>query len=420
MIATNTHDVIVIGAGPAGCAAAAVLAEKGRRVLILEKETFPRYRIGESLLPFCYFPLERLGLLERMKESAFIKKYSVQFVNTEGKLSIPFYFEEHMQHDAAQTWQVERRVFDQIMVDNATEKGAEIRTGTQVMNFLRDESGAVTGVRVKGPDGEQEIHAPMCIDCTGREALAILKNDWRVPEPELRKIAIWTYFKGSKREDGKDEGATTLAYIPEKGWFWHIPLSNDIVSVGLVAEKDYLYRNSRDPEEIFMREVQNNSWIAEHLEGAERVEEMRTTGEYSYFSRFCAEDGLVLAGDAFGFLDPVFSSGVFFALVSGEMAGEAVDECLAAGDFSGSRFEEYSERFKTMIEGMRKIVYAYYDDSFSFGMMLKEHPHLKAPLTDCLIGNLDTDLDELFETMSRFTPAPEPVVYGKAGTGSDA
>ena len=146
-------DVIVVGGGPSGSTAAALLAEKGHKVILLEKERFPRYHVGESLMPFCYFPLERLGVLEQMEEHAFVKKHSVQFVTQEGKISAPFYFFQHLDHPAATTWQVERAVFDEMLLRNAEEKGAEVREETEVRNFTYDGE-CVTGVVARGKDGE--------------------------------------------------------------------------------------------------------------------------------------------------------------------------------------------------------------------------------------------------------------------------
>ena len=324
----ESFDAIVVGGGPAGSTAATVLAQRGKRVALLEKEKFPRYHIGESLMPYCWFSLDRLGLVEAMADRAFTHKHSVQFVTTDGQQSRPFYFFQHYDHPSATTWQVERTEFDQMLFDNAREKGVDARDGVKVTKFLRDggEGTAVTGVRAVLDGGsEVEISAPVTVDATGREAMAMSKNKWRERDPVLKKVAVWTYFEGAMRDPGLDAGSTTVAYLPEKGWFWYIPLKGDRVSVGIVAERDYLYRDPevRDPAAIMAREVQENVWIKEHLAPGKQVGEYWTTGEYSYRSRYCADDGLVLAGDAFVFLDPVFSSGVFLALKSGEMAGDA-------------------------------------------------------------------------------------------------
>jgi len=261
----NFYDAIVIGGGPAGSTAAALLASKNHRVLLLEKEKFPRYHIGESLLPYTYFPLQRLGLIDRMKASGFPRKYSVQFVNSDGRAAHPFYFFTHLKHEAACTWQVLRGEFDQMLLDNARAKGAEVREETTVRQMLR-ENGAVTGVQAVGKNGEtQEFQAPITIDASGRDAFAVTRNRWKVRDPYLNKVAIWTYYEGALRDPGLDEGATTVAYLPNKGWFWYIPLPGELVSVGAVADKGYLYSGTRDCASIFHREVAKNTWIQRHL-----------------------------------------------------------------------------------------------------------------------------------------------------------
>ena len=158
----------------------------------------------------------------------------------------------------------------------------------------------------------------MTVDCSGREAIAPTRLNWRVREPKLNKVAVWTYYRGALRDEGIDGGATTVAYVPEKGWFWYIPQHRDMISVGVVAEGKYLTRGGvREPEEIFKREIEQNAWIKAHLACGTPVGPYRLTSEFSWRSRYCAADGLLLAGDAFGFLDPVFSSGVMLALKSG-------------------------------------------------------------------------------------------------------
>ncbi len=412
----TAHDVVIVGGGPAGSTAAAVLAMHGRRVVLLEKEKFPRYHIGESLMPYCYWPLERIGVLERMTSSHFPKKYSVQFVSMDGKAAHPFYFFQHLKHPASTTWQVLRSEFDQMLLDNARAKGAEVREETKVVEFLRD-NGAVAGVRAVSKTGESlEFRAPLTLDASGRDALAAARAHARVADPQLRKVAIWTYYRDSLRDPGLDEGATTVAFLPDKGWFWYIPLPDRIVSVGVVAERDYLFRDTRELPEIFDREVETNPWVKAHLAAGERVcapgapeGPFYITSEWSYRSTSCAENGLVLAGDAFGFLDPVFSSGVFLALKSGELAGDAMHAALEAGDVSAPRFREYGEQMCRGIEAMRKLVYAFYDHEFSMRGFVTRHPHLRGDITDCLIGNLFRDFTALFSAVGEFARLPEPV-----------
>ncbi|MDF2374708.1 MAG: NAD(P)/FAD-dependent oxidoreductase [Verrucomicrobiales bacterium] len=410
----SSWDLIIIGAGPAGATTAALLGGKGRKVLVLEKEKFPRYHVGESMMPFCWHTLDKLGLASKMDEIGFQQKHSVQFVTTDGQVSKPFYFFQHDEHASAVTWQVERQEFDQMLVDKARENGAEILEEQKVVDIIRDDSGRVTGVLAENASGDRnEFHAPLVVDASGRDCLVASKNKWRNRDPKLNKIAIWTYFEGAMRDPGLDAGSTTVAYVPEKGWFWYIPMRNNKVSVGIVAERDYLYRDSRDPAEIFEREIEENKWIKEHLATGRQTGEYWVTGEYSYRSNYCAEDGVLLVGDAFAFLDPVFSSGVFLALKSGELAADAIETALSKGDTSAARFEDYGKSLCVAIERMRKVVYAFYHEDFSFGKLVKRHPHLRPALTDLLVGNIFIDqFDELFEGINEICELPGELPYG--------
>ncbi|MBL9174934.1 MAG: tryptophan 7-halogenase, partial [Verrucomicrobiales bacterium] len=323
---TETWDVVIVGGGPAGTSAACVLAECGRRVLVLEREQFPRYHIGESMIPFTYPALERIGMIPRLRQSGFVKKYSVQFVSPSGKASQPFYFfNRYDRETVAQSWQVLRSDFDQMMMEQARSKGADVRERHEVVELLR-EDGKYVGVRAKTSDGEiLEARAPVTIDASGREAIAATRNAWRRGDPKLNKVAVWTYYEGSARDAGIDEGQTTVAFIPDKGWFWHIPQHGDRVSVGVVADGKYLTRDGlKDPKAIFEREIPQNQWIASRLATGKCVGEYWLTAEYTFRSQYSAADGLVLAGDAYGFLDPVFSSGLMLALKSGVAAADAV------------------------------------------------------------------------------------------------
>ena len=215
----KNYDVIVIGGGPSGSTAAAVLAMKGRSVLLLEKEKFPRYHIGESLIPYTYFTLERLGMLDKLQKSHFVRKYSVQFVRQAGDVSSPFYFTQNWDHPSSSTWQVVRSEFDEMLLNNAREKGVEALEEMTVKEAIR-ENGSVVGVRGVDLQGREfEVHAPVTIDASGRDGFTQVKNGWRIRDPKLNKIAVWTYYQGALRDPGIDEGATTVAYLPGKGWF---------------------------------------------------------------------------------------------------------------------------------------------------------------------------------------------------------
>jgi flavin-dependent dehydrogenase len=408
-------DVLIIGAGPAGATAATILAEEqGRKVIVLEKEHFPRYHVGESLIPHCWDTLDRIGMTDRLDAEGFQVKQSVQFVSPDGELSAPFYFSKHTDHPRAKTWQVDRKTFDTMMMKRAREAGAEVREGIKVLDFLEDD-GVITGVVAEDEEGRRfEVRARMTMDASGRDALFQRKKKWRKRDPKLNKIAIWTLYKGAKRDPGIDEGATTVAYVPNKGWFWNIPLKDDIVSTGIVAERDYLYRDGRDLAAIYEREIKENKWVEEHLSEGEQFGEYWVTGEYSYRAENCATDGLLLIGDAFAFLDPVFSSGVYLALTTGSMGADAVGKALDAGDTSADQFRDYGERVCKGIEWMRKLVYAFYDEDFSFKDVVTKYAEVRRDLTDCLIGDLmDKDYSELFDRVGEFAGLPDELAHGK-------
>ncbi|MEZ6016268.1 MAG: NAD(P)/FAD-dependent oxidoreductase [Planctomycetota bacterium] len=411
---THEFDAIIVGAGPAGCAAAAILAEHGRKVALLEKTQRRRYSVGESLIPHCWDALDRLKLVDAVKQSAFaFPKHAVQFVGTMGNVSKAFYFFQHTDHPRAHTWQVVREDFDKLLRDNAQCAGAAMFEETRARELVMDDGGRVLGVRATTAAGEAlELRAPITIDATGRDTFAVSRLGWRVPDEKLKKMAIWTYFKGAKRAEGLDEGTTMVVYLPNKGWFWFIPLPDDIVSVGLVADKDYLFDDSKDLGEIFAREVARQPWMSERLAPGTRIDEFRVTSEFSYRSRHCATDGLVLIGDAFAFLDPVFSSGVYYALTSGVMVGDAAHAALAAGDTSAGRFAEYGEAIRKQIEPMRRLVYAFYDTGFRFGQFLKAYPEQRSNLTGVLIGDLTKDFDPFFDEVGRYAYVPPPLPYG--------
>jgi flavin-dependent dehydrogenase len=410
------YDVIVIGGGPAGASSSAILAEAGHRVLVLEREKFPRYHIGESLIPFTYFPLERLGLAKRMQESHFVKKYSVCFVPPHGRTSQPFYFfNRYDKETVAQTWQVLRSEFDEILLNNARENGAVVHEQTKVLELLRDAQGGVTGVRAEHHDGRVvDNHARITLDCTGREAFTTVRNGWRVRDPYLNKVAVWTYYEGSRREPGIDEGQTTVAFVKDRGWFWHIPQHNNRVSVGVVADGKYLSRDGvKGPEQIFQREVEENLWIKESLSHGRQVGDYYITSEYTHHARHCGGKGLLLVGDAFAFLDPVFSSGLMFALKSGVLAGDEVSKALKADDLDPARFTQYGIELREGVENMRKLVYAFYHPDFSFRELIRNHPDAGGAVTDCLSGDVNKDYSVLWDQIRELVPLPDELPLGE-------
>ncbi len=409
MINAKTPQVIVIGGGPAGSTAATLIAQGGAKVRLFEREHFPRFHIGESLIPETYWVLKRLNMLQKMKPSHFVKKYSVQFVGESGRLSEPFYFVDHKPHECSQTWQVRRSEFDLMMLDNAREHGVDVQQGVRVLEVLFDGERAV-GVRVQHEDNSvEEVPCDVVVDASGQSSMIMSRLNLREWDPELKKAAVWTYWEGAFRDTGRDEGATVVIQTQgKKGWFWYIPLHDDILSVGVVSDFDYLFKNraTKDYETIYSEEVARCPAVQQRIAKARRVTDYFAAKEYSYKSRRAAGDGWVLVGDAYGFLDPLYSSGVLLALKSGQLAADAVIEGLAQGNTSGEQLGNWEPEYVRGMNRMRRLVCEYYN-GFSFGRFVKRHPQFKGHLTDLLIGDLFKDsLDEVFTLIDAMKAEP--------------
>ncbi len=410
---TNNYDVIVVGGGPAGSTIASILSREGRKVVLFEKEKFPRHHIGESLMTDTYFTFQRMGLLEKMKESPFVRKYSVQFANPAGKESRPFYFFEANHHESSVTWQITRAQFDLMLIEHAADQGAKVYQETQIKRVLFDGDRAY-GVEAQMKDGTiQKFEAHVIVDATGQSAMLSNKFGWRVRDPKLKKAVLYSYFKGAHREKDLNGGATLVLRTPKgsNGWFWYIPLENDITSIGVVADPEYLVKGrGQDLAKIFNEEVEKVESVRKRIGNAERVDKIYSILDYSYRSTHNAGNGFILIGDAYGFLDPIYSSGVLLALKMAELAADSIHDAFKRNDFSAARLGQFQEKLDNGIESMRKLVYAFYNEGFSFSQFLNKYPDQRVNIITLLMGDVFKDgVDDIYEPMADFAVIPPPL-----------
>jgi flavin-dependent dehydrogenase len=303
---SSPYDCVVIGAGPAGCTAAALVAERGHATLLLERERMPRFHVGESLMPDTFWTLQRLGILDQLHAAGFVQKVGVQFVSPSGTESQPFYFAEHDPRMCSRTWHVERAAFDQLLFDNAARKGATCVDQTKVVD-VRVQPASPHELMLKTADGPQvSIRARVVVDATGQQALLANRLGLRVMNPDLKKVAIWGHYRNARRTAPDTEEITTILHTAGKlAWFWYIPLSGNKVSIGLVGDAAYLLKQDKQPEAVFAAYAEACPALRDRLTDAELVAPLQVVREFSYTTRQHAGDGWVLVGDAFGFIDPV-------------------------------------------------------------------------------------------------------------------
>ncbi len=396
----DSFDCIVIGGGPAGSAAATIVADAGFSTLLLEREKMPRPHVGESLMPESYWVFERLGLLDKLNASEFSKKVGVQFVSNSGRESAPFFFRDHDPRDCSDTWHVDRAEFDKMLFDNAADHGAECRDACRVVDVIFDNDRA-TGVVIESGDGRRTVNAKVVIDATGQQSLIANKRGLKQINPDLKKAAIWRHYRGANREVSGGGVKTIILHTNDKqAWFWYIPQANDLVSVGVVGDHSYLLKGRGTPEQVFADELAKCEGVEQRVAGATACDDLRVAKEFSYLTKQAAGDGWVLVGDAWGFIDPVYSSGVYFALKSAQLAADAVVRGLQTGDTSAATIGAWSESFKEATARVRKLVHAFYSGEFRVGKFIGEHPHHSGRLTDLLIGRIfDPQVAEIFDDL---------------------
>lgn len=406
------YDCVVIGGGPAGGSAASVVAEAGLDTLLIERDAMPRFHVGESLMPETYWAFERLGLNARIQKAGFQAKKSVQFVTHRGTESEPFFFRDHDDRPCSTTWQVERSEFDKMLFDRAGELGADCYDQTRLVDVRFDDNQKANGVVVRSADGKNHsIDCQVVIDATGQQSFLANKLKLKKVDEKLKKVAIWTYYRGAVRGEGDNEGATIILNTQSRdAWFWFIPLSRGITSIGCVGDSEYLLKTGAKPEEVFFEQLACCPGLTPRLADAVRLGDIRTAKEFSYSTSQHAGDGWVLVGDAFGFIDPVYSSGVYFALEMGIRAADAVVAGFRKDDLSGEQLQSWAEEFLEGSQWVRKLVHAFYSKEFSIGRFMKMHPEHRGKITNLLIGRIfESSAEQVFKDMEAMMNQPAAV-----------
>jgi len=355
-------DALIIGAGPAGSTAAALLAEAGLTVLLVEREPFPRFRIGESLLPGGNAVLERLGIWNKMDEAGFIRKYGAEFVSCDGRRRVHNVFAEGLVKGLDYTYQVERSRFDTLLRDNAVDKGAKLMQPCRVAAATERDDGWHVELNCEGR--KIGVHANWLLDASGRTAflgkrLGVARD--YIPYP--KRFAVYNHFEGMPRAPGREGGNIIITRLSD-GWFWAIPLDQRKTSVGIVATRDR--QEWRDPDftpaTFFNREKARSPYLSSLLAQAAPCDEFRVTADYTYSFKEYAGARHFLMGDAAGFIDPIFSSGVYLAMRSASMAADAILAVHGESRTLDSLAQQaYTRRLKKNVRVMRNLIEVFYD-----------------------------------------------------------
>jgi len=357
------YDVAIIGGGPAGSVAAALLARAGRRVIVVERDKFPRFHIGESLLPFSMEAFTRLGLHEKFARAGFMEKFGGEMYGACGDEGVKFYFEDGFRSRTDRSYQVTRADFDKVLLDHAAESGAEVREETAVekVDFSNEDATLVIFRQRNG--GAEEIRARYVLDASGRNSILSAKFKLKKNYQHLQKVSVFAHYDGMIRAEGRDGTLTRMVRAIDR-WFWVIPLSATRTSVGVVLDGAVYKKSGLGPEEFLQRAIEEQPLLLQQMRDAERVTPVRTAADFSYRSTQLTGDRWMLAGDAAGFIDPVFSSGVFLAVLAGEQAADVLHEVL---DHPGKRrklFARYERNINKAMDVYLRFVDAWYSKEF--------------------------------------------------------
>jgi flavin-dependent dehydrogenase len=408
-------EVIVVGGGPGGAVVAAGLAKKGRRVLVLERDRFPRFHLGESLLPQSMGVLRELGLLDRV-DALFLRKHGANFHESDTGRSARFDFADAYSPEFKSAYQVPRDAFDELLLRRAGELGAEVREGWRVLR-VRFEGARAVGVDAASPDGrEHAIDAPVTVDATGRDALLAHAHRRTARIASLDTTAFFSHWEGAWRDTGERAGDIQIVLFgwnpleaggEPAGWFWFIPFKDGRTSVGAVVQGAWMRAHKGlDLAELYARAIAESPVARRFLGGARQLWPARSAADFSFRVQDLAGDGWLAVGDAGGFIDPLFSTGAHVAMHGGWRAADAIDAALSANDTSTRSFAEWERHVRAGAEMFLTMVEAFY-----LGMLPpllfaeKKHPYMRHVITSLLAGDVfDGEARWLKDARTRFRP----------------
>ena len=384
----SVYDAAIVGGGPGGSTVATLLAKSGKRVLVLEKEHFPRFHIGESLLPYNRPLFEEMGVLKALEAAGFPRKVGAQFHIGNGSKALKLVFSNGCYTRETTAFQVERSVFDDLLLKHARNSGAEVREGTTVTNYCTEDSHVRLETRADA-GAKETLFAKFLVDASGRANFTGNQEKLRVVHPKLRKLAVFGHFENVKLDEGSPRGDTVIVRLENK-WFWIIPISNTKTSVGCVMDQEEFSQLKQTPAQVFETVWRSSATTRDRMSQARLVNSIQTTSDFSYYNRRLVGPRLLRVGDAAGFMDPIFSAGVYLAMYSGKLAATLVNDSLKAGDDGGRRLKAYEKRVFRAMQFYWEMVEGYYTTPF---MELFMEPREKFNLPGAIVAILAGELD---------------------------